>query len=90
MTVTHVSRDEIFLHFALVEVAGALRALDEVERLAAVRVGIKPRITRREGGYIFEAVRWALHRAGSASRVFWATAQQSERRAHAAARGATR
>ena len=71
MTVTQVSRDEIFLHFALVEVAGALKALDEVERLAAVRIEIKPRITRREGGYIFEAVRWALHRAGSASRVFW-------------------
>jgi len=71
MNVTEVPRDEIFLLFTLQEVAAAMRALDEVERLAAVRIQRAPHITVREGANIYAAIRFALHLAGSVSRVFW-------------------
>lgn len=71
MSATEIPRDEIFLNFALQEVAAALRTLDEVERLSAVREERAPGVTVREFGSIMAAVRYALHLAGSASRIFW-------------------
>jgi len=71
LSITRLERDEIFLHFAFGEVGDALRALDEADRLAAIRVQRAPGVTVLESATIIAAVRYALHLAGSVSRIFW-------------------
>lgn len=71
MAITQVSRDEIFLLFTLQECGSALRALEEVDRLSAIRTERAPGIEVRELGSILSALRLALHHSGSVSRIFW-------------------
>lgn len=71
LPITRVPRDEIFLTFAAHEIAGALKALDDVERLAGVREVRVPGVEVREFVSVIAAIRFALHLSGSASRIFW-------------------
>ena len=57
---TAIDRDHIFLMYALVESARALRAIDEVRRLAAIREIRAPGVEIRENQSIFDSIRMAL------------------------------
>jgi|GEM_PF-4598740 len=79
---TESDRDRIFLLFALTESAGALRALDEVERLAAVRERRTDTVEVRENGRVFDAIRSALQYAANVSKVFWPHSNAAARGEH--------
>ena len=71
MAMTELDRDDIFLMFALTEGARALRAIDEVERLAGVRVQVQEGVERREFQSVFDHIRLALQFSGTLSKIFW-------------------
>lgn len=71
LSITQLPREEIFLHFALTEAAEAIDALDDVERLATVRIERAPGVTVTEHRSILAAVKAGLHSAASASRLVW-------------------
>ena len=79
-----IDRDYIFLMFALMECGRALRALEDVQRLAAVKEDRGEGVERREWIRVFDAIRSALHFAGSVSRLFF---PQTSAGATARARG---
>lgn len=68
---TELDRDRIFLMYALVESARALRAFDETRRLAAIREIRAPGVEIRENQSIFDSIRMALHFSANVSKVFW-------------------
>lgn len=68
---TAIDRDQIFLMYALVESARALRAIDEVRRLAAIREIRAPGVEIRENQSIFDSIRMALQFSANVSKVFW-------------------
>lgn len=78
MTITRAGRDEIFLLFALVESGNALRAIEDIRELAAVREQVAPEVERRENGSVFRAIRVALQAAANVSKVFWPQGSSGE------------
>lgn len=78
--ISPVSRDLIFLYFALEEVSKALGALDDVDRLSELRDESRPGITVLENHSILSAIRCALHFTGSASRIFWPVRDKAKAR----------
>lgn len=73
LSITEVDRDFIFLTFALTEAANAIRLLEKIERLAMHRERVNEQVERREFASVLQAIRLALHFAGSVSRIFWPT-----------------
>lgn len=71
MAITELSREEIFLHFALQEIALAIAAFDEVDRLSSQREQIAPDVSRLQSGTVISSLRLALYHSAGASRVFW-------------------
>ncbi|WP_439471994.1 hypothetical protein [Brevundimonas sp.] len=78
MMITRVSRDEIFLLFAITESANALGAIEEIRELAAVREHVPPEVERRENRSVFRAIRVALQAAANVSKVFWPQGSSGE------------
>jgi hypothetical protein len=76
---TELDRDFIFLSLALTETARALRAIDEVERLAGVRVQVQPGVERRELQTVFDHIRLALQFSSNVSKIFWPHRNAAER-----------
>jgi hypothetical protein len=68
---TEAHRDVIFLSLALTETARALLAIDEVERLAGVRMQVQPDVERRELHTVFNHIRLALQFSSNVSKIFW-------------------
>jgi hypothetical protein len=68
---TKLDADKIFLMYALTESGGALREIDEVQRLAGLRHPRGPGVEARENGTIFAAIRMALQFSANVSKVFW-------------------
>lgn len=79
MAMTELDRDFIFLAHALTETARALRAIDEVERLAGVRVQVQPGVERRELQSVFDHIRLALQFSSNVSKIFWPHRNAAER-----------
>jgi len=71
MPMTEAGSDEIFLIFALVESGRALKALDEVARLAGLKEERQPGVEVRENQTVFDQIRLALQFASNVSKVFW-------------------
>jgi hypothetical protein len=71
MAMTELGSDEIILLFALTESARALRALDEIERLAGVKEERQPGVVVQESQAVFDQIRLALNFASNVSKVFW-------------------
>ena len=68
---TNLDRDSIFLLLALTESGRALRAMDEVERLACSRTPVQPGLERREFQTVFDYIRLALQFSSNVSKIFW-------------------
>lgn len=79
MAMTKVDRDFIFLSLALTESARALRAIDEVERLAGVRVQVQAGFEKREFQSVFDHIRLALQFSSNVSKIFWPHQNAAER-----------
>jgi hypothetical protein len=77
---TKVDRDQIFLIYALVESARALRSFDEVRRLAAIRETRTPGVEVRENQSIFDSIRMALQFSANVSKVFWPSGKSAQER----------
>jgi hypothetical protein len=80
MAMTKVTKEGIFLMWAITECARAIKAIDEIARLASLRDTSNPGFVVLEGQSVFDEIRLALQCSANVSKVFWP--QQS-----AAARG---
>lgn len=79
MATSEFDRDSIFLILALTESAGAIRAIDEVERLAGTRMQVQPGVERRENHSVFDCTRLALQFSSNVSRIFWPHSSSADR-----------
>lgn len=79
MATTELDRDTIFLLLALTESARALRAIEEVERLAGLKVEVQPGVERRELQSVFDHIRLALQFSSNVSKISWPHRNASER-----------
>lgn len=68
---TKVPKEEIFLLYALVESARALRFFDEAIRLTTSREDRAEGVIALESQSVFDALRSALHYTANVSKVFW-------------------
>lgn len=71
MPATEAPREIIRMLYLISETGSALRQLDEIARLAAVRVDLIPGIERRENVQVLDVFRLALHYTASVSRMIW-------------------
>ena len=76
---TQLSKDYIFLSFAMTESERALQALDDVDALSDVRIQRQPGVEVRENQRVFNHIRLALQFAANLSKIFWPHHRAKER-----------